>query len=180
MRTRASLCCMFLAIFAVHVCRADWVVLRGGKQIETTGRWTVAGNLLSFRAPDGTPKRVLLSVIDYDATLKANPRAKKARDGEWHVSPEGVRILQETARQKEQMEARMRAEQDMRAQMSTVEPTPGVVGGGKGGSQGKGQGRSQQGNGQYGGYATKGMQGLAMCKRYQDYPSEYSRCLSQY
>lgn len=178
MRTRTSLCCIFLSLCAAQCGLADQVVLRGGKQIETTGKWIVAGNLLSFRTSDGTPKRVPLSLIDYDATLKANPRAKKSRDAEWHVSPEGIRILQETARQQQAMEARMRAQQEMSAQMSTVEPKPGVVGGGKGSSAS--QGRSQQGNGPYGGYATKGFQGLAACKIYQDNPSAYSHCLAQY
>jgi len=178
MRTRASLCCIFLSICAAQGGLADQVVLRGGKQIETTGKWIVAGNLLSFRTSDGTPKRVPLSLIDYDATLKANPRTKKARDAEWHISPEGIRILQETARQQQATEARMRAQQEMNAQMSSVAAKPGAIGGGAQGSS-QGQGRSQ-GNGPYGGYATKGMQGIAMCKVYQDDPGAYSRCLAQY
>ena len=177
MRMRTSLCCIFLSLCAAQGGLADQVVLRGGKQIETTGKWIVAGNLLSFRMSDGTPKRVPLSIIDYDATLKANPRAKKARD-EWHISPEGIRILQETARQQEAMEARMRAQQEMNAQMGSVAAKPGSAGGGQGSPQS--QGRSQQGQGQYGGYATKGMQGIAVCKIYQDDPGAYSRCLAQY
>ena len=179
MRTRASLCCIFLSVFATNCCLADWVVLRGGKQIETTGRWAVAGNLLSFRTADGTPKRVLLSLIDYDATLKANPRARKARNAEWHISPEGIRILEETARRQEAMEARMRAQQEMNAQMGSVAPKPGAAGGDQGSTQGQRQGRSQE-NGPYGGYATRGMLGIAACKIYQDDPGAYSRCLAQY
>jgi hypothetical protein len=176
-RIRSSLLCILLSAFAAPACLADWLVLQGGKQMETKGQWVIAGNLLSFRTADGTPKRVLLSVVDYDATLKANPRAAKARDSEWHVSAQGIKMLQETARQQQAMEARMRAQQEMSAQMGSVAAKPGAAGGSPGSPQGQGK---SQANGQYGGYATRGLQGIAACKVYQDNPSLYSSCLSQY
>ncbi|HEY8019975.1 MAG TPA: hypothetical protein VIH93_02680 [Thermoanaerobaculia bacterium] len=180
MSTRACLVSVLLSILAGSTCSADWLVLRGGKQIETEGPWALKGNLLSIREPGGRPKTVLLSIIDYDATLHANPAVAKAKTKApgWHVSTEMIKRLQEFTRNQEAMAAQMRARQEMSAEMHSVEARPGAIVAGAGGSGAQSGGKAQ--DTQYGGYATKGMQGVAACKTYQDSPSEYSSCLAQY
>jgi hypothetical protein len=176
MSIRSVVLSVLLSVFACTACYGDWLVLRGGQSIETEGRWGVARNLLSIHEVGGRPKMVLLSVVDYDATLRANRRTGKARDSAWHISPEGIKLLQETSRQQEAMAARMRAQQEMSAELHSVESKPGaVVGGGPGQAQGK-----SQAQGSNGGYSTRGFQGLAACKDFQDSPSAYSSCLSRY
>jgi hypothetical protein len=135
----------------------------------------VYGNLLSFHEVGGRPKSVLLSIVDFDATLHANPRVAKAAGSEWHISAEGIRRLQETARQQEAMAARMRAQQEMSAELRSVDAKPGIVGAGPGQSRGQSQAR-----GTSKGYSSRGFQGLAMCKHLQDNPSAYSSCLAGY
>jgi hypothetical protein len=178
MSTRACLVSVLLSILAGSTGSADWLVLRGGKQIETEGPWALKGNLLSIREPGGRPKTILLSIIDYDATLHANSAVAKAKTKApgWHVSAEAIKRLQEFSRNQEAMAAQMRARQEMSAELHSVEARPGAIGAGAGGAQPQGKSQGTQ----YGGYATKGMQGIAACKIYQDSPGEYSSCLAQY
>lgn len=183
MLKRALYLTVFLSILVGSACSADWLVLRGGKEMETEGQWAVKGNLLSVREVGGRPKTVLLSIIDFDATLRSNQRSNqkvaKAKSPGWHISAEGIRRLQEFTRQQTTMEAQMRARQERNAEMHTVEPAAGTVVAGAGSLPLSGGGKSQQG-GQNGGYLTKGMQGIAACKPWQDDPGRYSSCLAGY
>jgi len=180
MLKRALYLAAFLSILVGSACSADWLVLRGGKEMETEGQWAVKGNLLSVREVGGRPKTVLLSIIDFDATLRSNQKAAKAKSPGWHISAEGIRRLQEFTRQQTTMEAQMRARQERNAEMHTVEPAAGTVVAGAGSLPLSGGGGKSQQGGQYGGYLTKGMQGIAACKQWQDEPERYSSCLAQY
>jgi len=177
MSTRPVILSALLSVFACGACFGDWLVLHGGKTIETEGRWGVYGNLLGFHEAGGRPKSVLLSIVDFDATLHANPRVARAKDSVWHISAEGIKRLQETARQQESMAARMHAEQEMSAEVRSVEAKPGTAGAGA--TSGQAQGRAPA-RGTPKGYSSRGFQGLAECKHLQDYPSAYSSCLAQY
>jgi len=176
MRMRCAIVSVLLSIFAGSGCFADWLVLQGGKKIETTGQWAVRGELLNIREVGGRPKSVLLSIIDYDATLQANPRVRKSTDSDWHISAEGIKLLKEAARQREAMAAQMRAQRELSAEMHSVE---GKGGGAVGGSPGQAQGQ-KGGSQSTGGYVSRGAQGIAACRIYQDNPSKYSACLARY
>lgn len=113
---------VLVSILTSAACSADTLVLRGGKTMETTGPWGVYGNMLRVREADGRPKTILLSIIDYDETLRANPSASRQHakpsakaagkrgaetasqpnDATWHISAEGIRRLKETARVQEE------------------------------------------------------------------------------
>ena len=61
-----------VASFAVPA-SADWLILRGGKRIETKGPWIEhANNTVSFTETDGHRSSVLMSLIDNAATRQAN------------------------------------------------------------------------------------------------------------
>jgi hypothetical protein len=78
MCNRAISMSVLLSFLVCACCSADWLVLRGGKKIETAGQWAVKGDLLTVREA-GRPKIVTLSVVDYDATRQANAAAAAAR-----------------------------------------------------------------------------------------------------
>lgn len=162
------------ALLVGGVCSADWLVLRGGKKIETTGQWLVQGNLLTVRQPSSGPKRVMLSIVDFDATLRANPRVARRADSTWHVSPEGIKRLQEAARQQEAMAAQLRAGQQAGKEEDAMggKPRKGAAGGGDAAAgPTRAQARNQGSRG-------SGFDALERCKIWQDQPKLYSDCLA--
>ncbi|HXO21664.1 MAG TPA: hypothetical protein VOA87_17265 [Thermoanaerobaculia bacterium] len=173
MKIRAALLSVGLSVgltLAATACFGDWLVLRGGKKIETAGQWGVKGDLLTIREATGKLRSVLLSIVDFDATLQANPRPAKSAGAGWHISAVGIKMLQEAARQQEVMAAQMRSQQLMNAQMATADSKPGRTGVSPGG-QAPAQGRPQP-------KGRSGFDSLAACKVWQDNPSAYSRCLA--
>ena len=57
---------------------ADWLILRGGKRIETRGPWIEhANNTVTFTEADGHRSSVLLNLVDSAATRKANAQSGK-------------------------------------------------------------------------------------------------------
>jgi hypothetical protein len=51
---------------------ASWLVLRDGKALETTGPWAIGDNRVTYTQPDGKQVKIMLVVVDPDATLVAN------------------------------------------------------------------------------------------------------------
>ncbi|HXO21663.1 MAG TPA: hypothetical protein VOA87_17260 [Thermoanaerobaculia bacterium] len=126
MTPRAAVLSVLLTL-AATACFGDWLVLRGGKKIETAGQWGVKGDLLTIREATGQSKSVLLSIVDFDATLEANSRPAKSAGAGWHISAVGIEMLQEAARQQEAAAAQMRSQQLMNAQVGT-DSKPGRTG----------------------------------------------------
>ncbi|HEY0780857.1 MAG TPA: hypothetical protein VGE98_00265 [Thermoanaerobaculia bacterium] len=57
---------------------ADWLILRGGKRIETKGPWMERANkTIVFTEVDGHHSSVLISLVDTEATRLANLQAAK-------------------------------------------------------------------------------------------------------
>jgi hypothetical protein len=168
-----------IAIIAViagcGVCAADWLVLRGGKKIETAGQWTVQGNLLTIRQPAGGPKSVTLAVVDFDATLRANPRTARTADPGWHITPDGIKLLQEAARRQEAMSAQARAGQESGLEAGAVAGKPGKNG--TGNAQGSGTPQASGRLGQDRGRGA-GFDALERCKIWQDNVKLYNDCLA--
>jgi hypothetical protein len=65
---------LFLAVLgaAAPAARAEWLVLVGGKRIETEGPWTLKGDLLTVHETSGRILSVGTSTVDTAACLKAN------------------------------------------------------------------------------------------------------------
>jgi hypothetical protein len=57
---------------AAPAARADWLVLVGGKRIETEGPWTLKGDLLTVHERTGRILTVSTRTVDAAACLKAN------------------------------------------------------------------------------------------------------------
>lgn len=57
---------------------ADWLVTRDGARVESKGTWTVKGNQVLFRQPNGTLSALRLSEVDLDASALATAQAKEA------------------------------------------------------------------------------------------------------
>jgi hypothetical protein len=163
-----------VSILVCGGCAADWLVLRGGKKVETAGQWVVQGNLLTIREAAGRPKTVMLSVVDFDATLRANPRAPRPAGPGWHVTPEGIKRLQEAARQQEALAAQMRAQREAGMEADAVAGKPGKNGAGKDEGSGQSHAQAKPQNGGRG----KGFDALDRCKSLQDSPKAYSDCLA--
>jgi len=57
---------------------ADWLILRGGKRIETKGAWIERANkTIVFTEVDGHHSSVLISLVDAEATRQANLKSAK-------------------------------------------------------------------------------------------------------
>lgn len=55
---------------------ADWLVTRGGDQVETRGPWEIKGKLVVFTLPGGTLSSMRLSDVDLDASQKLTETKK--------------------------------------------------------------------------------------------------------
>lgn len=161
---------------------ADWMVLRGGKRIETAGPWKVRDNLIVVHEATGRTQALTFEIVDFPATLQANVRAgmpSSAAPGRRTAgSPAGdpggvdletIKRLQEVARLRAEAaaQARLLSEEQLRAALSGVAPKQPRTADSPGSPQAK-PARSEYNN------------GLAACAIYQDRPKLYSDCLAGY
>jgi hypothetical protein len=51
---------------------ADWLILNGGKKIETDGPWQLKGDLLTVHQVSGRISTVSVNIVDAEACLRAN------------------------------------------------------------------------------------------------------------
>jgi hypothetical protein len=173
-------------VMAVVLCAgagADWLVLRGGKKIETAGPWKVRNDLIVVHEATGRTQALTFEVVDFPATLQANVRAgmpSSAAPGRrvagspagepGGVDLETIKRLQEVARLRAEAAAQARrlSEEQVRAALSGVAPKqPRTEDQSPGSLQAK-PARSEYNN------------GLANCAIWQDRPKLYSDCLAGY
>jgi hypothetical protein len=161
---------------------ADWMVLRGGKKIETAGPWKVRNDLIVVHEATGRTQALTFEIVDFPATLQANVRAGmrssaapgRRTAGSTAEDPGGVDLetikrLQEVARLRAEAAAQARrlSEEQLRAALSGVAPKqPRTEGQSAGAPQAK--------------PARQYDNGLSSCASLQDNPSAYSHCLAQY
>jgi hypothetical protein len=150
---------------------ADWLVLRGGKKIETAGQWTQQGVLLTVHEATGRPKSLMLSIVDFDATLRANSGAGKPPASGWHITAEAIKKMQQITRQQEAMAAQMRARQKSGAEMD-------AMAGKVDRSDWAYQGQFRAGATPQPGSTSQGMQAIANCALVQDNVAAYNACLN--
>jgi hypothetical protein len=63
----------WLGTTLVPVCaRADWLILNGGKKIETDGPWQLKGDLLTVHEATGRTTTVSVNIVDAAACLRVN------------------------------------------------------------------------------------------------------------
>ncbi|MDP9122636.1 MAG: hypothetical protein M3O15_14925 [Acidobacteriota bacterium] len=74
---RVAILSLLASITLAGSAAADWLVLRGGKKIETEGRWVVGGALVTVHESAGRALAVTLGIVDVDATVRANSRSGK-------------------------------------------------------------------------------------------------------
>jgi hypothetical protein len=104
---------------------ADALVLRGGKKIETAGPWVTRGNIVTIHEITGRAQTLILSIIDFDATLKANQHNPPSTADQMHIDTAAVLSLQTDFINQKELSQRIReqAQSDLLAQMTGSKPT---------------------------------------------------------
>jgi hypothetical protein len=169
----------FLMLLSVLVCTAasaDWLLLRGGKKIETTGPWVTRGTVVTVHETSGRTQTLMLSIIDYDATFKANAHNPGlSSDGTVHVTGATVQALAQAARDQVLLAGRIKAQQDAELLAQMTGSKPGRVG--AAGSTGFSSGALPFGKA---GSPGKGFDAVRACAGLQDNVPAYNSCLNAY
>jgi hypothetical protein len=164
--------------FVAGSASADWVVLRGGKKIETAGPWVMREGLLVVHEPSGRAQALTLATLDYDLTLKANVRtAKTAAEPGAHIDTAQIKRLQELARWQKEEGARLRAQADADTVAAAAGYTTGNSRKGKNGESD--HGASQDRSAPKSAAPTpSNFQALKNCAIYDNNPTLYNSCLN--
>jgi len=154
---------------------ADCLILKGGKKIDTAGPWVTRGNIVTVHEVTGRAQTLTLSIIDFDATLKANAHNPPSSADLIHVDTPTVLALQMAFRNQKELALRIReqAQADLLAQMTGSKPTR--VGTTPGGPQ---NAAAQP----FGSVSTpgRGFDAVKNCTVFQDNLAAYNSCLAMY
>jgi hypothetical protein len=162
----------FSVLLSLVLCANAWadaLVLRGGKKIETSGPWITRGNIVTVHEITGRAQTLILSIIDFEATLKANQHNPPSTPDQMHIDTAAVLSLQTDFINQKELSQRIReqAQADLLAQMTGSKPTK-IANGKPGAAQ------------PFGKVSTpgKGFEATERCAMWQDNLQLYNNCLA--
>jgi hypothetical protein len=153
---------------------ADSLVLKGGKKIDTAGPWVTRGNIVTVHETSGRAQTLTLSIIDFDATLKANAHNPPTTADTVHVDTPTVLALQMAFKTQKEQAVRIREQEqaNLLAQMTGAKPAR--VGAGPGGANAASQPFGTASS------PGRGFDAVKNCAVFQDNVAAYNSCLKMY
>ena len=173
MSRRILLLSMLVAALMVGSAYADCLILRNGKRIDTSGPWVTRGNIVTVHDTTGRAETLTLSVIDFDASLKANLHNPRSTPDQVHVDGDTIEMLRSLARNQVELSRRIREQEqaNLLAQMTGSKPSAINARGGP-----KSPGAMPFGSESKPG---KGFESTQRCAIWQDNLPLYNACLNQ-